>query len=98
MAGTCGKCGAPIAAHDPEKLCVRCLMDSALEPDVEVEAPDRAQSASPLDFGDYDLLSELGRGGQGVVYRARQKRLNRLVALKCIPVGLFTSPERLKRF
>jgi serine/threonine protein kinase len=73
-------------------------MDSALEPDVEIEAPDGAQSVSPLDFGDYELLSELGRGGQGVVYRARQKRLNRLVALKCIPVGLFTSPERLKRF
>jgi WD40 repeat protein/serine/threonine protein kinase len=73
-------------------------MDSALESDPQTDAPTDARPASSLDFGDYELLSELGRGGQGVVYRARHKKLNRVVALKCIPVGQFTSPERLKRF
>src|SRR5438876_7114841 len=50
------------------------------------------------EFGDYELLEEMGRGGQGIVYRARQKCLNRMVALKCIPIGQFTTPARLRRF
>jgi WD40 repeat protein len=72
-------------------------MESAL-PETQPGATDELQGSSPLNFGDYELLEEIGRGGQGVVYRARQKRLNRSVALKCISVGQFTTPERVKRF
>jgi serine/threonine protein kinase len=73
-------------------------MESALGSDMETRISTETEPRTPLNFGDYELLSEIGRGGQGLVYRARQKGLNRVVALKCIPVGKFTSPERLKRF
>src|SRR5438128_3624976 len=71
--------------------------------DVEAKEATQSKTAARVakllgELGDYELLQEIGRGGQGVVFRARQKSLNRIVALKVIGLGQWATEAHLKRF
>ncbi len=62
------------------------------------QVANQLRPASKARFGDYELLEEIGRGGMGVIYRARQVSLDRLVAVKTILTGPLASPDFTQRF
>src|SRR5437773_10042422 len=96
----CTECGATVFADAPQGVCSVCLFRTGLasldNKDDEAFEPTVARMLK--DFGDYELLQEIGRGGQGVVYRARQKSLNRIVALKVIGLAHWATEAHVKRF
>src|SRR6266446_2317209 len=103
----CRKCGEPVQTNAPFGHCPKCLLelgfgampDESLKPsdDSALRAPHSALG-QVRSFGDYELIEQIGRGGMGIVFKARQKSLNRLVALKMILNVESASPVVMARF
>ncbi len=104
MTAPSGKSGGGVAAVETpapagdssviDGLAVDALLKMALEPGAAAGPSEDA----PLRLGDYEMIEQIGRGGMGVVYRARQLGLGREVAVKVITAGTFADEAARKRF
>jgi serine/threonine protein kinase len=97
----CTACGTPFNPRSTANLCPACLLSAALSDapdDDEPQEPTGTDESAAERFGPFDLFGEAGRGGMGIVYRARQRGVNRWVALKLLQAGRMLSASGVERF
>src|SRR5215472_7522002 len=104
LSAVCPRCGAS-TRRASGGVCARCLLQTALsdsipgfQDDASTEIQEQQQGRQLGHVGRYELLEEIAHGGMGLVYRARDLTLNRIVALKLMLAGQFAGEREVKRF
>ncbi len=98
----CSECGSALPESSRDGLCPRCLIGLALDAEqkTKVVSPPQNHISDLIGrvFGNYQLIEQIGQGGMGVVYKARQGNLNRMVALKLMLSGPQATAAEVERF